>query len=211
MEIESPVLYFLVGLIACFIGTIPFGPINLTVVKTTVDHNQSRGTEVALAASIIEVFEALIAISFGMVISTYLETNIAIKFFIAAVFIGLAAFVFTRKSKPSLQVENEKEESFFKKGLLIAALNPQAIPFWIFALAAISQYFQFEYVGIYLAGFLVGVFIGKFLALYGFVVASTYLKSHLTESSQLVNKVLAAILLFIGITQGWNAISTLLV
>ena len=91
MEIESPVLYFLVGLIACFIGTIPFGPINLTVVKTTVDHNQSRGTEVALAASIIEVFEALIAISFGMVISTYLETNIAIKFFIAAVFIGLAA------------------------------------------------------------------------------------------------------------------------
>ena len=70
---------------------------------------------------------------------------------------------------------------------------------------------QKKYVGIYLAGFLVGVFIGKFLALYGFVVASTYLKSHLTESSQLVNKVLAAILLFIGITQGWNAISTLLV
>lgn len=210
MEIDSPVLYFLVGLVACFIGTIPFGPINLTVVKTTVDYNQTRGTEVALAASFIEIIEALIAISFGMVISTYLETNLLIKLSIAVVFIGLAVFVFTRKTDPSLQTENAGDQSFFKKGLLIAALNPQAIPFWIFALAAISQYFHFEYVGIYLAGFLVGVFVGKFLALYGFVIASTYLKSNLKESSQLVNKVLATILLFIGVTQGWNAVSTLL-
>jgi predicted tellurium resistance membrane protein TerC len=49
------------------------------------------------------------------------------------------------------------------------------------------------------------VFLGKLLALYGFVVASGYLKTHLAESSQLVNKVLAAVLLFIGISQLWNA------
>ncbi|NKB34856.1 MAG: hypothetical protein GKR91_17310 [Pseudomonadales bacterium] len=176
---ESPFLYFLVGLLACFIGTIPFGPINLTVVKTTVDYNQKRGTEVALAASIIEIFEALVAICFGMVISAYLETNTIIKLFIAAVFIGLAAFVFTRKTDPELQEERNDEQSFFKKGLLIAALNPQAIPFWIFALAAISQYFEFEYIGIYLAGFLAGVFVGKLIALYGFVITSGYLKTHL--------------------------------
>ena len=54
---EGPPIYFVVGLIACFIGTIPFGPINLTVVKTTVDYNQARGTEVALAASIFHFGE----------------------------------------------------------------------------------------------------------------------------------------------------------
>ena len=116
--------------------------------------------------------------------------------------------MFTRKSNPSLSEKNENQQSFFNKGLLIAALNPQAIPFWIFALAAISQYFVFEYVGIYLASFLVGVFLGKLMALYGFVVASEYLKSHLQESSQWVNRLLAGILLFIGITQGWNAASS---
>lgn len=204
----NPVLYFGVGLLACFIGTIPFGPINLTVVKTTVDYDRRRGTEVALAASIVEIFEALVAISFGMVISAYLESNLIIKLVIAITFIGLAVFVFTRKSNPSLSENNENQQSFFNKGLLIAALNPQAIPFWIFALAAISQYFVFEYVGIYLASFLVGVFLGKLMALYGFVVASEYLKSHLQESSQWVNRLLAGILLFIGITQGWNATSS---
>ena len=92
------------------------------------------------------------------------------------------------------------------KGLVIAALNPQAVPFWIFALAAISQYFVFEYVGIYLLAFLLGVFIGKLIALYGFVVASTYLKSHLEQSSVLVNRILASVLLFIGVSQAWNAL-----
>jgi len=207
--VDSVFLYLLVGFLACLVGTIPFGPINLTVVKTTVDYNAKRGFEVALAASIIEVFEALIAICFGMLISNFLETNSIIKLVIALVFIGLAVLVFTRKSKPSLSAESDKQQSFFKKGLLIAGLNPQAVPFWIFALAAISQYFEFDYSGVYLVGFLIGVFVGKVTALTGFVVASSYLKEHLQESSQLVNKLLAAILLFIGMTQGWSAVSTL--
>ena len=207
---ENPLLYLLIGFVACFIGTIPFGPINLTVVKTTVDFDAKRGFEVALAASIIEVFEALIAIFFGMFISNFLEMNLSVKLFIALVFIALAVLVFTRKSKPSLSEENGTQQSFFGKGLLIAGLNPQAVPFWIFALAAISQYFQFDYSGVSLVGFLIGVFIGKLTALVGFVAASSYLKTHLQESSRLVDRLLAAILLFIGLTQGWSAISTLI-
>ena len=207
---ENPFLYLLVGFIACFIGTIPFGPINLTVVKTTVDYDVKRGLEVALAASIIEVLEALVAILFGMLISDFLESNAFIKLTLAVIFIALAIAVFTRTSKLSLNAAKQEQQSFFKKGLLIAGLNPQAITFWIFALATISQYFEFDYSGIYLFGFLAGVFIGKVTALVGFVIASTYLKAHLQESSQLVNKLLAGILLFIGITQGWNAVSTLI-
>lgn len=207
---DNPILYLIVAAVACLIGTIPFGPINLTVVKTTVNYDAKRGTQIALAASIIEMFEALIAICFGMVISSFLETNALIKLGIAIVFIALAIFVFTRKTDPALDTKKEEEQSFFKKGLLIAALNPQAVPFWIFALAAISQYFEFDYSGVYLAAFLAGVFIGKIIALYGFVVASGYLKTRLQESSQLVNRLLAAILLFIGATQGWTAVTALI-
>lgn len=207
---ESPLLYFLVGFIACFIGTIPFGPINLTVVKTTVDYNTQHGIEVALAASVVEVFEALVAIFFGMLISNFLESNAVVKLVIAVIFVSLAIFVFTRKTKPSLNEATSNQRSFFKRGLVIAGLNPQAIPFWIFVLAAISQYFEFDYTGINLIVFIVGVFIGKLTALGGFVVASTYLKAHLLESSQWVNRVLAGILLFIGVTQGWNAVVALL-
>jgi len=203
---DTPLLYFFVGFVACLLGTIPFGPINLTVVKTTVDHDARRGTEIAIAGSLIEILEALIAIWFGMVISSFLESNLAIKLGIGLLFVILAVVVATRESKPAMVDKPPGQESFFKKGLLIAALNPQAVPFWIFALAAISQYFEFEYMGITLAAFLAGVFLGKMTALYGFVLASAYLKTHLQESSALVNKVLASVLLFIGVTQIWNAL-----
>ena len=69
---DTPLLYFFVGFFACTLGTIPFGPINLSVVKTTVDHGARRSTEIAIVASLIEILEALIAIWFGMVISSFL-------------------------------------------------------------------------------------------------------------------------------------------
>lgn len=203
-------MYLLVGFLACLLGTIPFGPINLAVVKTTVDYDRRGGIEIAFAASFIEILQALIAISFGMLISSFLDGNVFIKFFLAFAFIVLAVTIFTRKPKPALENSNNRPASFFRNGLIIAGLNPQAVPFWIFALATISQYFEFQYAGLTLLMFLLGVFSGKLLALYGFVVASTYLKTHLQESSMLVNRLLAAILLFIGLSQGWNAVNSLI-
>ncbi len=204
---ESPFLYAMVGFLACFIGTIPFGPINLAVVKTTVDYDRRSGVQIALAASLVEMVQALIAISFGMLISSFLESNVFVSLSLALVFIALAIVVYTRKQKPSMGSESNRSSSFFISGLIIAGLNPQAVPFWIFALATISQYFVFQYEGIYLIGFLLGVLVGKMLALTGFAVASGYLKTHLQESSTVVNHLLAAILLFIGLSQGWNAVN----
>jgi len=201
---DNVLLYFIAALIACFIGTIPFGPINLLVVKTTVDLDRQRGQQVAFSASLVEVGQALIAICFGMVISAFLESNVYIRMGIAVVFILLGVIIFFRKPSSKLNQGNGQSGSMFKKGLLIAAVNPQAVPFWIFALAAINQYFEFEYHGVYLAAFLLGVFAGKLLALSGFVLASTYLQNHLQESSLIVNRLLAAILVLIGISQAWR-------
>jgi len=210
---ENPILYIFVGFLACLLGTIPFGPINLAVVKTTVDYDRRSGVEIAFAASIVESLQALIAICFGALISSFLDANVFVKFFLAFVFVALAIFIFTRKPEPerTLKKQQSRPVSFFRNGLLIAGLNPQAVPFWIFALATISQYFEFQYMGLTLAGFLLGVFTGKLVALYGFVVASTYLKTRLQESSTAVNRLLAGILLFIGLSQGWNGVNSLLV
>ena len=208
---ENPFIYLFVGFIGCLLGTIPFGPINLLVAKTTLDYDRRSGIEVAFAASIIESLQALIAICFGVLISSFLDENVFVKFFLAFIFMALAIFIFTRKPESTLGKRKSRPVSFFRNGLIISGLNPQAIPFWVFSLAIISQYFEFQYMGLTLAGFLLGVFIGKLVALYGFVVASTYLKTRLQESSTLVNRLLAVILLFIGLNQGWNAVNSLLV
>ncbi len=207
---EQPVTYLLVGLLASFLGTLPFGPINLTVVKITVDHDRLRGLQVALAASLVEILQVSIAVWFGMVITAFLADNLVFRFTVAAVFIGLAIYIYCfSSSEVVLQDSSGEDRSFFRRGIIIAALNPQAVPFWVFALAAIDQYFRFQYSGAVLLLFLAGVAIGKLLALYGFVVASDYLRTHLQQSRQLVNSLLAAVLLVIGLGQAWNAVSSL--
>ena len=200
---DSSLGYFAMALICALIGTIPFGPINLTVVKTTVDINSSHGTEVAVAASLVEMAQALIAIFFGMIISRLLETSLLLRLVIALLFIGLALVILLQKPRPQLPPTCE-DKSFLVHGMILAALNPQAVPFWIFVLAAISQYFVLDYTGIFLLAFLAGVFAGKLIALLGFVLVSVWLKTRLESSCLLVNRLLAGVLFLIGAGQLWN-------
>lgn len=201
MTMEPVWAYFLVGALACFLGTIPIGPINLAVVKATVDHDRGRGAELALAASIVEIVEAIIAICFGLVISNFLQMNPWLRLVIALAFFVLAGALLARKPSTGMAPAMPSQGSFFRRGLLIAALNPQAVPFWILALAVISQYFSFNYEGLLLATFLAGVFLGKLVALSGFVALAGYLKSRLQSASKRVNQALALVLLLIGISQ----------
>ena len=196
--------YFLTALVVCFISTIPFGPINLTVAKITVDKNQFRGFEVAIAASFIEIFQALVAIWFGMMISAFLESNLLFRACVATIFVVLAVIIFKRKPREDLQIDRHASGSELKTGFLVAILNPQAIPFWIIALAAISEYGDFEFNGLNLYVFLAGIFVGKLLALSAFIFVSNYLRSHLEQSSRLVNRTLAIVLLVIGLLQWYR-------
>ncbi len=198
------VLHFLAGFVLCFLGTLPFGPINLSVVKVTVDHGVRRGVEIAAAASLIEILQAAIAILFGMVISNFLENNIVLRFSLAVLFIILAAYIFSREPATQMREEDRGQHSWFRRGLVIAALNPQAIPFWIFALAAASQYLQLQLSGLSLLVFLLAVLFAKFAALYGFAKVSDYLSAHLQQSSLWINRLLAAVLLIIGLSQAWD-------
>lgn len=190
------------GMAVCFASTLPFGPINLTVAKTTVEKNHWRGFEVAAAASLVETAQVLIALCFGLVISAFLEGNVLFRAAVATAFLGLGVYIFRRVPRASLQpADQHYPGSEIKTGLIVAALNPQAIPFWIIALAAIMDYTGLTFEGPGLVLFLAGVFAGKMLALSGFIAISNYLKTHLSESGRMVNHVLGVVLFLIGLIQ----------
>lgn len=192
---------FLVGASVCFAGTLPFGPINLTVAKITIEKSRLRGFEVAVAAAAVETFQVLLAVWFGLVIGTFLEGNVIFRAAVATAFLLIGVVVFRRRPAESLAADGHSFGSEFKTGLLVAAVNPQAIPFWIVALAAINDYTDLTFQGLELALFLAGVFAGKVLALTGFIIASDYLKTHLQQSGKLVNYALGSVLIIIGVLQ----------
>ena len=94
--------------------------------------------------------------------------------------------------------------SEFIKGLLVSIGNPQAIPFWIFVLAYLAQRFDLNFMGEELVWFLAGVFLGKLIALTVFGLLSTYLKTRLKTSCNLINKFMGTVLLLIGLFQAFK-------
>ena len=205
MSLDGPLMYLLVALVTSFIATLPFGPINLTVIKTTVDHHRGGAIQFSLGAALVETGQALVAIWFGVVISQFISAHASLHLLVAALFIALAVYVWVHETHPVLKSSDDAEPAYFKRGMFIALINAQAIPFWIFAATLTSTYLGFEYSGIFLYAYLAGVGTGKILALYGFVTASEYLKTHLEEGSRFVNHLLAIVLGGIGLLQLWSA------
>ena len=114
---EGLFLYLFVGFLFCSLGAIPFGPIDLAVVKTTVDYDRRSGIEIVFAASIIETQQVLIATCFSMLISFSPDVNFLFAFILVFIFIALAIFIFSHKATPIFGKEKNRPALFFSKRL----------------------------------------------------------------------------------------------
>lgn len=201
-------LTFSIALAATFVGGLPFGAINLSVVNITLNKSFGKAMEFALAASLVEIGQAFLAIFFGMQIEHFLTEYAWIQLIIAAAFIGLGIYNLVRVTHPKLGEKTKLKAGEFLKGMVIALVNIQAVPFWIFVLAALSPHVNFNFSGTTLVLFLVGVFVGKYLSLVLFGFASRFLENRLKKSCTLINRSLGAILLIIGLLQAGKYLTT---
>ena len=65
----SILLHFLMALAASFIGYLPFGTVNLSVIDTTISHGLRAALVMALGASLIEIIGFLLGVSAGRFLS----------------------------------------------------------------------------------------------------------------------------------------------
>lgn len=200
-------IYFFIGASICFISSLPFGPINLTVAKITIEKNRMRGLEVAAAAAFVEVLQVLIAVWFGLIISNFLENNVVFRVLVATMFVVIGVYIYHRKPARNLNVRaDQRFGSELQTGLFVSAINLQAIPFWIIALTLINDVLGLVLQGWPLVLFILGVLMGKMSALTGFIIVSDYLKNHFFESDRWVNHFLGIVLIVIGLLQWANII-----
>ena len=194
-------VYSLLGAVIAFASTLPLGPINLTVAKITVDKNHWRGFEASAVAAMVEMVQILIAAFFGMVISSFLEDNPIFRVAVAVVFILIGVIFYRREPRTNIGSDAHYFGSEIKTGFMVAVLNPQAIPFWIIALAAINEYTDLVLEGRQMVFFLAGAYVGKMCALTAFIVVANYVRTHLAESGRLINRILGAVLIVLGTIQ----------
>jgi threonine/homoserine/homoserine lactone efflux protein len=121
---------FCVAFIFSFIGTIPPGSLNLIILQLGFQEKINVAWRFALAACLIEYPYAWIAVKFeALITSSPLIVN-NIELIVAIVMTCLGVFSLISFKKPSSFAE-KFNNSGFRRGIVLAILNPLALPFWV--------------------------------------------------------------------------------
>jgi threonine/homoserine/homoserine lactone efflux protein len=121
---------FFVGLLFSFLGSIPPGTLNLSVLQLGIQGKTKVAWRFALAVTIIEYPYTWLAIQFEYWITSnpMVIENFQLITAIVMTIIGIGNLITAKK--PSTMIE-KFESSGFRRGLVLSILNPMALPFWI--------------------------------------------------------------------------------
>jgi threonine/homoserine/homoserine lactone efflux protein len=195
---------FIYGLLGAYIGGIAFGPLNLTVVDITLRRSIQHAARFAAAAALVEIGQAAVAVIFGKLIGSKLEEWPQLKIVVVVFFMLFGLYFLLKKERPASAYDGKGKGSFFYRGLVLASLNPQAIPYWIFVLAYLTSIDALDLRSWNFPVFLAGVCLGKYLILSTYGLMSEYIRRRTKNLNKLVSKTIGIILISIGIYQAFR-------
>jgi len=165
------------GFFFSFIGSIPPGTINLSVIQLGLRKHLWASYRMAFAAAFIEFFYAAIAIKFQIYItsSPAIKSNFQLIAAIVLLILGALNLLVLFKKKGDNAKPNPIASSGFRKGILLSIGNPLAMPFWIGVTAYLqsNNWVNFENTSIW--SYVLGISMGTLavLSLLGIVANKT--------------------------------------
>lgn len=113
-----------------FLGSIPPGTLNLTILRLGMERKMNVAFRFALAAALIEYPYAWLALLFEdwITSSPVIVNNFTLISALVMTTLGILTLRSATRATPDAQPVSE---SGFRKGLVLSILNPLALPFWI--------------------------------------------------------------------------------
>ena len=145
----------------------------------------------------------LLAMYYNTKIIGFIDGNIWVQYSIAVVLLLAGAILFFRR-KDAVINNNKPEIPKQLLGFILGMVNPAVLIYWILAISYLNKKIihldlSIEYTLLIL--FLVGVFFGKVVTLYGFGKFSHLLKLKMNYVSAKVNQIIGVLLAVVSIIQ----------
>lgn len=150
-------------------GVIPPGLINMSVAKTCVQHGKRNGILVAVGASIIVFFQALIAIQLARYIfgNSYVQNMLLRTGLVIFAIMAIFFFVKAKKSKvKNVAVPKNAGLKSLGKGMMVSVLNVLPIPYFCALGVGLNVSGKVEYDVMAITLFVLAATLGTFTALY---------------------------------------------
>ncbi|WP_298521017.1 LysE family transporter [uncultured Kordia sp.] len=195
-------LYFAIGILVTFVGALPLGTVNISVINTTLKADARNAMKIAVAAGIAEIIISFYALHCSVMVSSFIEMNQWIQITIALLLFIIGGFLFFKK-----QSETRKKKfkmSKYVTGLFLGLLNPPVLVYWLFMISYLNQnnfHLNMNSSIAILFVFFAGVYLGKLLTLYGYSRFSILLKNRVQNIASMINRVIGVLLFVIGCVQ----------
>lgn len=160
-------IIFIATLIISFLGSVHPGPLNVSVVETSLKNSLKAAIIMAMGGVIPELIYSAIAVEGIMFFERNKVVIFTLQWLMVIVLLFMAINLFFAKPKPIK--ETVEASNIFLKGFVLSALNPQLLVFWIL-IVLYFQNFQLLKIENYIdkLGFILGTATGAFILNYGY-------------------------------------------
>lgn len=196
MIVQTLIVAFLVS----YVGSIPPGTINVSVMQLSILKKHRAGIFFAFAASAVEFIYAGITVQFHIFLNNNETIADYFRIITSIALIGLGLWnIFSKATSTSVQVDTKLTGRHgFLRGLILGVLNPMTIPFWL----AITTYLENDGLisvdGFAFWMYLIGLSTGTFCLLLT-VDALGKRFSRIADNAFIVHKVPGIILFVLGV------------
>lgn len=190
------VLTFFLGLIANFIGYVPPGNINLTLVRITINRGFKEAMQFTAAFSFVEFFFTFIIMNAAKWLSAQARLDVVIDWVMFALFVTLGSVTWLQRNKP--KKTKYSEHASIKYGLLLGFVNPMQIPFWMICGTYLITHEWILDGNFALIVFSLGSAGGSFLCLYLYAIFARYMQTKFELSTRVINTAVAILFFALG-------------
>lgn len=136
----NPISVLFIAFVFSFLGSIPPGTLNLTILQLGLEEKITIAWRFSLAAALVEYPYAWIAVRLSTVIQTSPLITDYFELIGAVVMTTLGVLNLYAAQKPA-STASKFQQSGFRRGILLSILNPLVLPFWV----GITAYLQSQH------------------------------------------------------------------
>ncbi|WP_421830085.1 LysE family transporter [Larkinella sp.] len=193
---------FVVGWVVSFLGSLPPGVLNLTIVRVSLRQGLRAALEFALACTLIEFLYGYIAVWLTEQIAPYAFFKLLTDGFTLLLLLMLGLYYLRKQSRPPTPADRPAT-SAFGLGLGLSVVNVAAFPFWLFYTVLLTRKGWVSLAGSpSVLVYVLGIALGTLTGLWFFVGVSQRLNAILATHLHRFDRVMGWLFVGLAIIQG---------
>lgn len=191
---------FLVAFLVSYLGSIPPGTINISVMQLSIQSHRRAALFFGLGASLVELVYAGATVKFQQYLFEHENLTYGFQVVTAIVLIvlGLANLFSRSNSKSFMSHGSIRRRTGFKRGVVLGLLNPLTIPFWLAVTGYLVSHNWITVSGYNFWAYVIGLALGTFILMVTVDLLGSKFQ-RVADNSFLVHKVPGILFIMMGL------------